>query len=709
MLHSLIALKPRDVPIRVALRNTFAVVAPLAIGVATDHTAAGLAMATGAINTMFGDQPGPYRLRMQRMLLAAMATGVSALLGILIGAHTAWLVVAAFAIGLGGGMLVALGPVATRVGLTSMILLIISADMRLPPQHAPAVAGLIFAGGLLQMLMAVAAWPLQRYRPERFALAILLRQLADIARQRPGAALPPPATQAVQDAILLLHGEHRARGIAVQSFRIIAELCERTRLELLSLSDLHARIGNAAAHASIEAVLAQSAMVLDCLGHTLETTEKPVLAEAAMHDFQQRIDALAQARAGMEDVRDRRLLRIAATRAQSLAGQLRSLIRNSRWASSRGEVRAELAEARLPAALRPRAPLATLRANLSLSSVAFRHAIRCAVCLAAAIAFERTLAIPHGVWIPMTTAIVLKPDFGGTLSFGALRVAGTFAGLLLTTALAHFAMDGVLLRLLLLGLLCMGFRLLTQVNYGLGVAFLTGMLVMLLSFEGVAPGDAIVARLSATVLGSLLALTAYAAWPTWEGKRIKTSMAELIEAYRLHLRAVLGGQMDDLVETRSSARSARTNMQASIERLRGEPRRKRRNDELWLAESLLANGNRLIRATLSLEAVLRDGTQLPELPELKEFTMQCEHALTALAQASREERPPPSLALRPVERRLAEALGRQEGSDSDPATIALADTCDRITDSINTLAHLLRGKEPVLQSTGDSTPTRASG
>jgi uncharacterized membrane protein YccC len=30
----------------------------------------------------------------------------------------------------------------------------------------------------------------------------------------------------------------------------------------------------------------------------------------------------------------------------------------------------------------------------------------------------------------MTTAIVLKPDFGGTFSFGALRVAGTFVGLL---------------------------------------------------------------------------------------------------------------------------------------------------------------------------------------------------------------------------------------------------------------------------------------
>ncbi|RBF81674.1 hypothetical protein BRM57_01320, partial [Xanthomonas oryzae pv. oryzae] len=55
MLRALIDLKPRDVPLRVALRNTAAVVLPLAIGVATGHVAAGLAVCSGALNTMFSD------------------------------------------------------------------------------------------------------------------------------------------------------------------------------------------------------------------------------------------------------------------------------------------------------------------------------------------------------------------------------------------------------------------------------------------------------------------------------------------------------------------------------------------------------------------------------------------------------------------------------------------------------------------------------
>ncbi|WP_207306806.1 FUSC family protein [Xanthomonas oryzae] len=692
MLRALIDLKPRDVPLRVALRNTAAVVLPLAIGVATGHVAAGLAVCSGALNTMFSDQPGPYRARLQRMLMAALTAGLAALLGIWVGHTTPALVLAGLLLGLGGGLLVALGPVAARVGLTSMILLVVSADMQLPVRQAPGVAALIFAGGLLQVLLALAAWPLQRYRPERFALAELMRQLASSARQRPEASAAPPATQEVLDAMVMLHGEHRSRAIAVQSFRIIAELCDRVRLELLSLADAETRLTESQARQAIERVLERSAIVLEQLAHAMTVGEDPVAANASMTGFDDLVGALAQFQHGNADTRERRLVRVAVARAQGLGGQLRALVRNAHWASSRGEIQAQLAEARLPAALRPAATWATLRANLDLSSVAFRHALRCGVCLALAIAFQRWQPLPHGFWIPMTTAIVLKPDFGGTFSFGALRVAGTFVGLLLATLLAHLAMDGASIRLVLLTLFCLGFRLLTQVNYGIGVAFLTGMLVLLLSFEGVSPGEAVGARLQATVAGSALALMAYALWPTRERRQIRASLAHLLSAYRDYLRHLLLGQMDDLGDTRAAARVARTNAQASIERLRGEPRSRRNLQELKLAESLLANGNRLIRATLLLEAVLSDGHPLPTLEALPAFAQQADQALSELIDCLRNGGIPAVATLRNAERQLSDALAALP--DSSPTTAALADTIDRVTDSIGTLTHLLRPARP---------------
>ncbi|RBI64837.1 FUSC family protein, partial [Xanthomonas oryzae pv. oryzae] len=486
-------------------------------------------------------------------------------------------------------------------------------------------------------------------------------------------------------------GEHRSRAIAVQSFRIIAELCDRVRLELLSLADAETRLTESQARQAIERVLERSAIVLEQLAHAMTVGEDPVAANASMTGFDDLVGALAQFQHGNADTRERHLVRVAA-RAQGLGGQLRALVRNAHWASSRGEIQAQLAEARLPAALRPAATWATLRANLDVSSVAFRHALRCGVCLALAIAFQRWQPLQHGFWIPMTTAIVLKPDFGGTFSFGALRVAGTFVGLLLATLLAHLAMDGASIRLVLLTLFCLGFRLLTQVNYGIGVAFLTGMLVLLLSFEGVSPGAAVGARLQATVAGSALALIAYALWPTRERRQIRTSLAHLLSAYRDYLRRLLLGQMDNLGDTRAATRVARTNAQASIERLRGEPRSRRNLQELKLAESLLANGNRLIRATLLLEAVLSDGHPLPTLEALPAFAQQADQTLSELIDCLRNGGIAAAATLRNAERQLSDALAALP--DSSPTTAALAEPIDRVTDSIGTLTHLLRPALP---------------
>ncbi len=690
MLASLVALKPRDVPVRVALRNTLAIVLPLAAGLATGHEAAGLAVSTGALNTMFTDQPGPYRLRLQRMLAAALAAGLAALAGVLVGDSLWPLAVASFVVAFAGGMLVALGPMAGRVGLTSMIVLIVTASMEIPREHAAGVAALICAGGALQALFAIAAWPLQRYRPERFALADVLAQLAATARARPDAAQRPAISQAAMEALVLLHGEYRARGEAMRAFRVIAEVCERARIDLLALSDLHARSVAPAARRRIGDVLDQAALVFSALEAGMRNAQPPAAAESLAAAYAQRVRALADQDVALGDA-DLRLARIAHGRAESLGGQLRSLLRNAPQASSRGESAAQRAEARLPGALRATAALPTLRANLGTGSVAFRHALRCAICVAIAAAVERALAVPHGAWIPMTAAIVLKPDFGGTLRFGALRVAGTLAGLLLASLLAHYAMGDAALRLLLLAALCIGFRLTATVNYGIGVALLTGMVVVLLTFRGMAPADAMQARVVGTLAGSALALCAYALWPTWESRRTQASLAAVVDAYRAHLAAVFAGRRAEFAETRAAARRARTNAQASLERLRAEPRRKRSVREIERAEALLANASRLVRAGVALEALQLDGGRLPPLPALEAFAAEADAALRAVSAdlAGAGAGSPVQGSLRPGERRVAQALAAGLAAN-DPVALAVADACDRIADSVDTLAFLVR-------------------
>jgi uncharacterized membrane protein YccC len=66
----------------------------------------------------------------------------------------------------------------------------------------------------------------------------------------------------------------------------------------------------------------------------------------------------------------------------------------------------------------------TLRANLTLASTAFRHALRLAAGVAIAVIAAHALSLPRGYWIALTVLLVLKPEFHETFTRGVARIAG---------------------------------------------------------------------------------------------------------------------------------------------------------------------------------------------------------------------------------------------------------------------------------------------
>ena len=680
LLHTLVQTQRRDVPWRVALRNTAAIVLPLAIGALTGHLAAGLGVSAGALNTMFADQPGPYRLRLRRMLFTALAAGVAAFAGSVLGEWRIALVIVAALWGFAAALLVALGPHATRAGLISMILLVVLGAEPLAATEAWPAALLIFAGGVLQTLFAIAAWPLQRYRPERMAMGEALRGIAAPGRRRiasgESVSLPP----SLNDLQALLFGSGRARGRAVEAFQVLAELAERMRIELFALADLQSQAPSELRD-SLQVVRQCAASVLDALAAALEQAVAPEVANALAH-YQAAAESLDEHHEPGAPV-----LQVARARAAALGGQLRAAARNAEVAGSRGELRAQRAEFRLPRALRPANPLATLRANLHFSSVAFRHAIRCGLCLALALVLSHLVPLSRGYWMPMTVAIVLKPDFGATWRAGLLRVAGTLAGLLLTTALLHFGFADFWAALALFTVLCLAYRELATVHYGIAVACLTGVVVILLSFYGIAPDTSVPARAEDTVFGSALALAAYLLWPTWERGRERATLARMLDAYRDYLSAVLCGDARARFETRSAARAARSNAQASLERLRQEPRGQA---HLPRAEALLSQANRFMRAAMALEAARTDAHDPPLPSEVAKFTEGCDAALREASASIREDRAPgASPRLRELQRALPAALDDPVHAVPPVLAAALLDAGDRIVDAIDSLLHVL--------------------
>jgi hypothetical protein len=204
------------------------------------------------------------------------------------------------------------------------------------------------------------------------------------------------------------------------------------------------------------------------------------------------------------------------------------------------------------------------------------------------------------------------------------------------------------------------------------------------------------------LIGGVLALLAYALWPTWERTQAPGLVADLLDAYRAYIAAVMAGYLDPqradqarLDATRLAARVARSNAEASVARLRDEPARS--GDEVDRLSGVLANSHRIAHATISLEAGLYHVSRAPETDALRVFAADVDTALCRDAEALREGTcPPPNMvSLRADQRTIVadmrSASGQDEPIDGDgyPAALLAAET-DRLTDSINTITAILR-------------------
>ncbi|HTH68470.1 MAG TPA: FUSC family protein, partial [Rhodanobacter sp.] len=543
---------------------------------------------------------------------------------------------------------------------------------------------LIFAGGLLLTTFSLAAWPLQRYWPERLALTNVYAGLAALARQQAHDDAEVPAlTEAMTTLQRTLLGRHRAHGRAMEAFGVLLELAERIRLELTAMAELHA---NPAIHAMFRD---DAARVLAAIADALEQGDSPEQADRALQTLRASERAVLDGGGNADGL---------AGHIHALAGQLAAAVRNADWAGSRGELRASAAETRLPKSLRSSSAWATLRANLTPRSVAFRHAVRMAVCLSAALWISRLLHLPHGYWLPMTAAIVLRPDFAATFNFGLLRVLGTVLGLVLTTVLLHITPDEPWAHLALMAVLCMAFRYLASAHYGIAVAALTGTVVILLSFEGVNPGLAVSDRVLNTALGCSMALLAYVAWPTWERGRARAALAVMLDAYAGYLRALAQpGQTVAHRDTRTAARTARTNAQASIDRMRTEPATP--PELLALARALFANGNRLARTAMTLEATLDDIATLPAQDQISRFVRHAADALQTIAGDLRAQRT--ATASPDLRARQRELIGLTRDAENPATAELLVRICDRLVDNIDTLAYVMNRSHPGTPETTD--------
>ena len=680
---------------QLALRNTAGVILPLIAGYALGMPRGGLAMASGALNVSYSDGSDPYAQRAKRMLLAGVWCSIAVLLGGLTGHYnvasialvTVWAFVA--------GMLVSVGTTAADLGVISTVMLVVYAGLPLTPWQAAGSALLALAGALVQTGLSVALWPVRRYEPEKRALGALFAALARAAQTPSQAAKAPVATAESLQAQNSLAGLSSSENLEAVRYRSLLTQAERIRLGLTALARLRMRLSReGGSHAAVEALdryLKNAADILQELAGTLVQNREPAAAQDRLVLSTALAYQLRDDNAGEPGTFASATAQNARHQMDTLSGQLRAAVDLASRTTPEGEAAFVKQEAQQPFWLRYSGRLATVRGNLNLRSAALRHAIRLAACIAVGDAAGRLFESQRSYWIPMTIVLVLKPEFTTTFSRGILRIAGTIAGLLLATALFHFLPIHTATQIVLIGVFTFLMRWVGPANYGVFAISLSALIVLLLTITGVSPKEAIHARGLNTLIGGALALAAYAAWPTWEKAQIADVFATMLEAYKRSFHEISQGYLEpraaDAKErdrARREGRTARSNLEASLDRLSAEPGATTEQVSQWSA--MLASSHRFAHAMMALEAALpqmRDASPRDEFRRFRddvERTLNLAAAILRGARVAKREFPD----LREDHNRLIAAGG------GDAARYALVNVeADRLTNSLNSLCEQL--------------------
>jgi len=665
-------------------RVALGVIVPLAAGWSLGNIEYGAYVALGALPAGFASFQGETRGRLTAVAVASLGMAVSTFVGATAAATAPWLLVPVVALwAYLTGLSVALGQRSNVAILQWSVALLIAVGLPFGPSQAALRAALVLAGGLLQAALVAATWTIRPGARERAMLAASYRALSTYAldlaagRSEPPPAVAFPADAPVDDPNPLIPWATRL------AFVDLLEEAERLRASLAALTAYEQGSGDAG---DIRPLLQKIAGALSSVSEALAAGR--ARRAALISDFGERLSAVTV----VTDAPWR-------WAGEALLGQLRAVQRILADLAGISEPSTANSPSRMPPLIQPQrgmlAALLTLRANITTTSEAGRHALRLALVAVIAEAIVQTTRLYQGRWVILTIFLVLKPDYASTLYRGFQRAAGTMLGAALGSTASLFAGLGQGGLVATAGTWIAAAYALFDVNYLLFSVCLTAFIVCLLDLLGSSAVPIAEARLVDTVIGAGLALTAYLVWPTWEGVTAQEKFARLVEAHRTYATALLralahrgGTDVPQLRSLQIAARRARSDAEAAAVRLSSEPVLARFTPEL--AAASIAAVAQLAHAELALHAlVLHEGqagtTKLTgeTVRKIDDLNTALTAALDRLALGFRHLQPPgPIPALRPIQAGLRD--------DRQMLGSAIARITDRLVDATDTLDAILR-------------------
>jgi uncharacterized membrane protein YccC len=661
---ALFRVEPGRPAIGLGLRVATGIAVPLLIGLATNRVMAGSAAALGAINVGMADSGGPERTRVAAMSVAALADAAALALGIAAARSLGAAVPLMLAIAFAGGIVTLYGRVASNVGFVVTVVFILGLGVTPGALSASEALWVCLAGGVWAMVLALALWPLRPFAAAQNAVAgcyvAVARLVAETCSPARSTGAVNRATSAAREALEEAGATVRATRFGHDGEsapgRVLSALTEAAGA-LLDISEGLAeeladrgRLGQT--NIPVQTAGERVSQTLRAVGSAVRAGSRPDVeaAGSAVRDLGEAVSSLtARVLRGAGDSGELAAIRPvndsiqrlldgvgdAASLAMDLHGAHRPVI-SIRRTGGEG--------ARRPARL---GRWVALTSNLTLDSVAFRHALRYATVTTVGVLVFRGLSLPRGYWVALTIAVILKPYAGVTFQRTLLRVGGTILGALLAVAITATVTNEWVAALLTIPLALVAFSFL-PLNYGLWVVFFTPLVILLTEVGH--PGQWTLAgwRVVDTLIGAALALGgSYLLWPDSSRGTDQRELGAAVMANRAYFCSVMrryiwpGPTTEGLDEPHRKAALTADNAEADLQRLLGErPGGGAVVEQFW---SLVGANRRVYSAVTALEAHLGTFTGRHPVPSLPDLCRHLDAALGDLAGALRENRAPTPL------------------------------------------------------------------
>jgi uncharacterized membrane protein YccC len=642
--------------IEAGLRGAIGMSVPVFVGIAAGQVAVGIIAAFGSWFTLLADIGGTYGQKARAMLAANLGGALAIVVGGSV-AHLpelALLVTAAWIFF--AGLAPLFGSAPAQVSLLSSVMLVIASGT-MGWANALPQSGWWVVGGAWATALSLGIWSIHPNRPVREAVSKLYFTLSTLLQSGVEAGVQPKdgskwGTQSLSGFTQELETARQVwttvrtknNGLSESERQLLvaqenAQQCVRSTIAYLeTLEVLAGDIPEL--RAVVLRLTTQFAATAQNLAVCILKRQRPA-PPAAM---EQELAALGtvfneqRAKSFVEPAQYRALASLGKflRHAAVLGGQFRRLTEVLGQAE-RIPLEPSTAISTTTAELTSRPKFShILLANLNTRSLPLRHACRVTLLTVVPQALGLLLSWPRVYWVPITVLIVLKADYGGTISRAIQRVIGTTLGGLIAAGLAtqvqSVALQGVLIAVL--AFLAFTVR---PLNYAVFTVVLTPLFMVIVNLLDEGDWQVSLLRIGYTAMGGIICLAGgYLLLPDWERTRLPAQIAKAIRANLLYFQRVMDLYIQrsevsvDIDRAQRLAELENANASAATQRLLAEPLHQRGDAESWITVVVYLRG--LTNSTTTLAEHAREISAGGALPGLGEIAAAIARALEDLAE-----------------------------------------------------------------------------